>query len=80
MSSTNTNDNPLRQGIRLEKTAEPCVVVIFGASGDLTSRKLIPALYLLAHKGRLPKQTRIIGVARSKFTNESWRTELEEST
>jgi glucose-6-phosphate 1-dehydrogenase len=58
----------------------PHTLVIFGASGDLTSRKLIPALYLLAHKGRLPKQTRIVGVARSKFTNESWRTELEEST
>jgi glucose-6-phosphate 1-dehydrogenase len=58
----------------------PHTLVIFGASGDLTSRKLIPALYLLSHKGRLPKQTRIIGVARSKFTNESWRKELEEST
>src|SRR3954464_13295168 len=55
-------------------------LIIIGASGDLTSRKLIAALHLLAHKGRLPNQTRIIGVARSKFTNESWRTELEEST
>ncbi len=55
-------------------------VVIFGASGDLTSRKLIPALYSLFHKGRLPKPTRIIGVARTKFTNEAWRKELEEST
>ncbi|MBW8883445.1 MAG: glucose-6-phosphate dehydrogenase [Planctomycetia bacterium] len=55
-------------------------LVIFGASGDLTSRKLIPALYLLHHKGRLPKPTRVIGVARTKFTHDAWRKELEEST
>jgi glucose-6-phosphate 1-dehydrogenase len=58
----------------------PHTLVIFGASGDLTSRKLIPALYSLFHKGRLPKPTRIVGVARTKFTNEAWRQELEEST
>jgi glucose-6-phosphate 1-dehydrogenase len=58
----------------------PHTLVIFGASGDLTSRKLIPALYSLFHKGRLPKPTRIVGVARTKFTHEAWRKELEEST
>lgn len=58
----------------------PCTLVIFGASGDLTSRKLIPALYLLSRKARLPEGTRILGVARSKFTNEAWRAELEQST
>lgn len=55
-------------------------VVIFGASGDLTSRKLIPALYLLYQKNRLPKGTRIVGVARTKFTAEAWRDELTAST
>ncbi len=55
-------------------------VVIFGASGDLTSRKLIPALYSLFAKGRLPKGTRIVGVARTKFTDESWRDELKQTT
>src|SRR4051812_30416854 len=55
-------------------------LVIFGASGDLTSRKLIPALYTLHHKGRLPKPTRVIGVARTKFSHDAWRKELEEST
>src|SRR6478736_4076917 len=58
----------------------PNTVVIFGASGDLTSRKLIPALYLLHQKGRLPKETRVVGVARTPFTHEAWRTELETST
>jgi glucose-6-phosphate 1-dehydrogenase len=52
-------------------------IVIFGASGDLTSRKLIPALYRLFVKKRLPDQTRIVGVARSKFSDEAWRDELE---
>ncbi|HJS09449.1 MAG TPA: glucose-6-phosphate dehydrogenase [Pirellulales bacterium] len=55
-------------------------VVIFGASGDLTSRKLIPALYLLHQKGRLPKETRVVGVSRTKFTHEAWRQELTATT
>lgn len=55
-------------------------MVIFGASGDLTSRKLIPALFRLHQRGRLPKQTKIIGVARSKFSDETWRVQLAEST
>jgi glucose-6-phosphate 1-dehydrogenase len=58
----------------------PHTVVIFGASGDLTSRKLIPALYLLQQKGRLPKETRVVGVARTPFTHDAWRADLEEST
>ncbi|MFY8199612.1 MAG: glucose-6-phosphate dehydrogenase [Pirellula staleyi] len=55
-------------------------MVIFGASGDLTSRKLIPALYRQFQRGRLPTPTRIVGVARSPFTSEQWRTQLTEST
>jgi glucose-6-phosphate 1-dehydrogenase len=58
----------------------PYSLVIFGASGDLTSRKLIPALYLLHKKGRLPKGTRIVGVARTKFTHDAWREDLAAST
>jgi len=53
--------------------ATPLTVVIFGASGDLTSRKLIPALFSLAQKGRLPEETRVVGVARSPYTDESFR-------
>lgn len=55
-------------------------IVIFGASGDLTSRKLIPALYQLHTKGRLPNQTRIVGVSRSPFEHDQWRASLRETT
>ncbi|MEX0679152.1 MAG: glucose-6-phosphate dehydrogenase [Pirellulales bacterium] len=55
-------------------------LVIFGASGDLTSRKLVPALFQLFRKGRLPEDTRIVGCARTNFTDEAWRTMLAEST
>ena len=55
-------------------------MVIFGASGDLTNRKLIPALYRLYLRDRLPAGTKIVGVARSPFTDESWREDLAEST
>ncbi len=55
-------------------------LIIFGASGDLTSRKLIPALYQLCRKGRLPADTRIVGVARSKFDDNSWRASLAGTT
>ncbi|NLS94315.1 MAG: glucose-6-phosphate dehydrogenase [Planctomycetaceae bacterium] len=55
-------------------------IVIFGASGDLTSRKLIPALYELSRKGRLPEGTRIVGTSRTEYTDESWRAELADST
>ena len=48
-------------------------IVIFGASGDLTSRKLIPALFNLARKKKLPPEARIVGTARSPFTNDSFR-------
>ncbi|CAN5465160.1 glucose-6-phosphate dehydrogenase [soil metagenome] len=53
--------------------ASPLTVVIFGASGDLTSRKLVPALYNLGRRGKLPPETQIVGVSRSKFTDESFR-------
>ena len=58
----------------------PHSIIIFGASGDLTSRKLIPALYSLHRKGRLPDDTRIVGFSRTKFSHEAWREKLAEST
>jgi iron-sulfur cluster assembly accessory protein len=51
-------------------------IVIFGASGDFTSRKLIPALYSLAHKKRLPEDTKIVGFSRSPFAHDEWRKKL----
>ncbi len=58
----------------------PHTFVIFGASGDLTSRKLIPALYNLHRKKRLPAETRVVGFSRTPYTHEAWRAELAEST
>lgn len=55
-------------------------MVIFGASGDLTSRKLIPALYRQFQRNRLPKPCRIVGVSRSAFSSEEWRAQLAETT
>ncbi|MGV3483096.1 MAG: glucose-6-phosphate dehydrogenase, partial [Planctomycetaceae bacterium] len=55
-------------------------IVIFGASGDLTSRKLIPALYSLHKKKRLPEQTSIVGVSRSAFDHDQWRKTLRQTT
>ena len=54
----------------------PHTFVILGASGDLTHRKLVPALYHLFRKGRLPKDTRIVGFSRTAFTHEEWRSDL----
>ncbi len=61
------------------RPVEPCTVVIFGASGDLTSRKLIPALYHLALERLMPRPFRIVGFARREKTDESWRQELREA-
>ena len=58
------------------RNVTPCTVVIFGASGDLTSRKLIPALYRLYLGKQLPDPFRIVGLARRDKTDESWRQEL----
>jgi glucose-6-phosphate 1-dehydrogenase len=54
----------------------PHTFVIFGASGDLTQRKLIPALYRLDRKNRLPPYTRIVGFSRTKFSHDEWRAHL----
>ncbi|MCC6493468.1 MAG: glucose-6-phosphate dehydrogenase [Pirellulales bacterium] len=58
----------------------PATFVIFGASGDLTSRKLIPALYSLYQKKRLREGLRVVGFSRSPFSHERWRQELAATT
>ncbi|MEO1128158.1 MAG: glucose-6-phosphate dehydrogenase [Planctomycetota bacterium] len=55
---------------------DPCVMVLFGASGDLAARKLIPALYELDCDGRLPEEFCVIGISRTEMTDEEWRTSL----
>jgi len=56
---------------------QPCLIVIFGASGDLTSRKLVPALFGLASAGELPAKTTVLGIARTDMTDALWRESLE---
>ena len=61
------------------RTVKPCTVVIFGASGDLTARKLIPALFQLCAGKQLPDPCRIVGFARRPKTTEAWRAELRQA-
>ena len=74
---TITDDNPLREGMRMQKTAEPCVVIIFGASGDLTKRKLVPALYRLVQERLVPAEFAIVGMARSEMTDQAFRDKMK---
>jgi glucose-6-phosphate 1-dehydrogenase len=72
-------ENPLREGMRLERTAEPCTVVIFGASGDLAKRKLIPALFRLAQERLIPAEFAIIGAARTAMETAEFRARMREA-
>ena len=54
--------NPLEEGLRRRRSPEPCALTIFGASGDLTQRKLFPALYALAFRDLLPPKFGVVGV------------------
>src|SRR5580658_8071953 len=59
-----TDSGELTSGSKEERIPEPCIVVIFGASGDLTKRKLLPALFHLEQQHLLPKDFAVVGVAR----------------
>ncbi len=74
-----SSDNPLREDRLSRQIAKPCSLVIFGATGDLTHRKLIPALYNLAVENDLPPGLKVTGFARREKTDGSWRNELAES-
>ena len=70
--------NPLRQGLVEERTGDACAIIIFGASGDLTKRKLVPALYNLAVSRALPGSFAVVGVARRPKTDDQFRAEMRE--
>jgi glucose-6-phosphate 1-dehydrogenase len=74
-----TQENPLLEGLPLAQTPEPCVLVVFGASGDLTRRKIFPALYALALRRLLPESFAILGAARSELTDDEFRAQMEEA-
>ena len=77
--STVSAANPLAEGLPLRRRPEPCTLVIFGASGDLTERKLMPALYSLAFRQLLPERFAIVGAARTPGTDESFREAMKEA-
>ncbi len=70
--------NPLAQGLERLPVA-PTNLVIFGATGDLARRKLLPAIYNLAHEGALPERFNLIGVSRGELTHEAYREIAAES-
>ena len=72
-------DNPFLDPQRFERRIEPCTIVIFGANGDLTKRKLVPALYRLAYERRLPPGFAIVGVSRTKLSDDEFREKTRES-
>lgn len=75
-----TKMNPLREGLANRPVPQACTVVIFGATGDLTMRKLIPALYNIAADGELPPGLTVVGFARRPKTDEQFRQEQEHAT
>jgi glucose-6-phosphate 1-dehydrogenase len=70
--------NPLREGLRLQRTPEPCALVIFGASGDLTRRKLVPALYNLDLEQLLPNSISIVGMARRPISTDEFSNQVRD--
>ena len=72
-------DSPLQEPGISTRFVNPCILVIFGATGDLTARKLLPALYNLAREGQLPPQFACVGFARKEKTNEQFREEVKEA-
>jgi glucose-6-phosphate 1-dehydrogenase len=71
--------NPLLEGLQAARRPEPCTMVIFGASGDLTKRKLFPALYALAFRQMLPEKFAVVGVARSEESDDEFRARMKEA-
>ncbi len=71
--------NPFQEADLSTRFAVPCILVIFGATGDLTARKLIPALYNLAREGLLSPQFACVGFARREKTNEQFRAEMKDA-
>src|SRR5438477_4087499 len=77
-SQRDTEENPLVEGLE-RLPVHPTALVIFGATGDLAHRKLLPALYNLAHEGALPERFELIGVARRDQPDEDFQGMARES-
>ena len=77
MTDTELAENPLLAGLGPRRAPEPCALVIFGASGDLTHRKIFPALYALAYRRLLPERFAVVGAARSDWSDDEFRGRME---
>jgi len=77
-ATTPAASNPLADELRGTRHTQPCAVVIFGATGDLTKRKLVPSLMGLAKDGLLPSGFAVVGFARREWTDQHFRDELRE--
>ena len=69
--------NPFQDPLRFERPVPPCAVVIFGANGDLTRRKLLPALYHLACERKLPAEFTILGNSRTGMSDDEFREKMQ---
>ena len=78
-ASDEAQENPLLEGLLMRRTAEPCILTIFGGSGDLTQRKLFPALYALAVRHLLPEHFGVLGVARSEMPTEDFVSRMRDA-
>src|SRR5579859_6234880 len=76
---TDAENNPLLEGLRVRRAPEPCALTIFGASGDLAQRKLMPALYSLAFRRLLPERFAIVGAARSDEGDDAFRGRMRDA-
>jgi glucose-6-phosphate 1-dehydrogenase len=72
-------DNPLLDNLRIEPTPGATTLVIFGASGDLTKRKLLPALHSLSRGQRLPARFAVLGIGRTEMTDDQFREQFHAS-
>ncbi|MFL5717634.1 MAG: glucose-6-phosphate dehydrogenase [Chloroflexota bacterium] len=70
-------ENVLRDGLRLERVPDPSIVVLFGATGDLAHRKVIPALYHLWRTNLLPHEFLLVAIGRRAYTDETFRAEIQ---
>ena len=77
MSAT-TLEKPLTEPVRAERTPEPCAMVIFGASGDLTKRKLLPAVYTLFKERLVPPNFSVVGFSRSPMSDDEFRSKMRD--
>lgn len=69
-------DNPLQEGLPQQRATQGCVVVIFGASGDLTQRKLLPSLFALRKEGLLPPNIAVVGISRTPLSDAEFRQKM----